>query len=132
MISLLAVLSALMLSQVTPKPSPATLSLDDIINGVEKNQEVWRAQKSCMVRYTHSRERIDPPPATFFSYGDDQVVNARKGLWAFLSEDQSRGGGADNIGGRQTWGIWKDKQYTERNHLNVTIRDGQPAEGHIF
>jgi hypothetical protein len=132
MISLFAVVSALMLSQVTPKPSPATLSLDDIIKGVEKNQEVWRAQKSWMVRYTHSRERIDPPPGSFVSYGDNQVVNARKGRWAFLSEDQSMGGDADHMAGRRTWGLWKDKQYTERDHLNVTIHGGQPGESNLF
>ncbi len=89
MISLLAVVSALMLSQVTPKPAPASLSLADIIKGIEKNQEIWRAQKSWMVRYTNSRERIDPPPGTYVSYGDNQIVNARKGAWAFLSEDQA-------------------------------------------
>ena len=87
-----------------------------------------------MVRYTHSRERIDPAPGTFFMYGDNQVVNARKGRGAFLSEEQSRalGGGADDIGGRQTWVLWKDKHYTERNHLDVTIRDGDPGASNLF
>ena len=134
MFPMIAVVSALMVGQVTSKPELATLDLDAIIHGVEKSQEVWRAQKSWMVRYTHSRERIDPPPGTFFMYGDNQVVNARKGRWAFLSEDQSPslGGGADNIGGRQTWALWKEKQYTVRDHQNVTICDGDPGAENVF
>ena len=132
MISLFTLMSALMLSQVTPKPAPASLSLADIIKGIEKNQEIWRAQKSWMVRYTNSRERIDPPPGTYVSYGDNQIVNARKGAWAFLSEDQATGGGADPPSGRRTWCLWKDKQYTERNQKNVTSQDGHPVESSLF
>jgi hypothetical protein len=132
MTSLFAVVSALMLRQIAPKPGPVTLSLDNIIEGLEKNQEIWRAQKNWMVRYTNSRERIDPPPGTYASYGDNQVINARKGAWAFLSENQATGGGADLPSGRQTWALWKEKQYTERNQLNVTIRDGDPGAGNLF
>jgi hypothetical protein len=132
MISVFAVVSALVLGQVPQQPVPATLDLDAIVRGIEKNQDVWHAQKSWMVRYTHSRERIDPPPGTFVPYGDNDVVNARKGSWAFLREDQSMAGDAGRMAGRQTWAIWKEKQYWERNRLDLTIQNGDPGPSNLF
>src|SRR5262245_20537690 len=121
MISFISIASALVLAQVPQKPVPATLGFDAIVQGIEKNQDVWHAQKSWMVRYTHSRERIDSPPGTFVRYGDNDVVNARKGPWAFLREAQATLAGApDRMVGRQTWALWKEKQYSERNRLDLT------------
>ena len=122
MIGVCALLAAVALGQPPAPPGPATLGLGDIIQGIAKNQELWRAQKGWVIRYTHSRERIDPPPGSLVLYGDNQVVNARKGPWAFLSEDQSMSGASGHAEGRRTWGLWKENQYTERNRLDLTIR----------
>ncbi len=120
-------IAILLVGQAMPKP--ATLDLVGIIRGIEKDQEIWRAQKSWVVRYTNSRERIDPPPGRYSSYGDNQIVNARKGPWAFVSEDQAA---SDAVDGRRTWCSWKGNCYSERSRSDVTIRDGQPGEGNLF
>src|SRR5262245_20260565 len=44
MIAVFTVVSALVLGQPAQKPAPATLGLDGIVRGIEKNQEVWQAQ----------------------------------------------------------------------------------------
>src|SRR5438270_2520198 len=132
MIGVCALLAAVALGQPPAPPGPATLGLGDIIQGIAKNQELWRAQKGWVIRYTHSRERIDPPPGSLVLYGDNQVVNARKGPWAFLSEDQSMSGASGHAEGRRTWGLWKENQYTERNRLDLTIRDGDPGSSNLF
>jgi hypothetical protein len=36
------------------------------------------------------------------------------------------------MGGRQQWALWKEKQYTYRDHLNVTISDGDPGAANWF
>jgi hypothetical protein len=126
MIGLYAVLAVVVLGQLPARPA---VGVDGIIRGIEKDQENWRAQKSWMVRYTNARERIDPAPGHSVGYGDNQIINARKGPWAFVSEDQAA---SDGVDGRRTWCSWKDNQYTDRNHLDVTIRDGQPGEGNMF
>ena len=129
MIGAFTVLAAVALGQPPAQPGPAAMGLDDIIRGIEKDQDLWRAQKSWMVRYVNSRERIDPVPDRYVSYGDNQIVNARKGPWAFLSEEQAA---SDGVGGRRTWCSWRDDQYTERNQLDLTIRDVPPGEANLF
>jgi len=127
MIGAFAVLAALTLGQAPARPGPATLGVDDIIRGIQKNDEAWRKQKSWMVRYVHSREKIDPPPNKLALYGDNQMVAARKGPWLFTSEDQSMVDNPAKISGRKTWVLWRDGQYTERDHNNVTFRSEAPS-----
>jgi hypothetical protein len=129
MIGLYAVLAALALGQPPARPGAAAVGLDAIIRGIEKDQENWTSQKSWMVRYTNSRERIDPVPGQYMSYGDNQIINARKGPWAFLSEEQAD---SDGVGGRRTWCSWKDNRYTDRNHLDVTIYDAPQRDSKMF
>lgn len=132
MIGVFAVLAAVTLGQAPARTGPATLGVDDIIRGIEKNDEAWRKQKSWMVRYVHSREQIDPPPNTLVLYGDNQMVAARKGPWLFASEDQSIVDNPAKISGRKTWVLWRNGQYTQRDHDDVTIRPEAPSlEGNL-
>jgi hypothetical protein len=85
----LPLLCALVLNAPTGDASPARLGLDEIIRGIEANEKAWRAQGSWMVRYVHSRERIDPPPGSLVLYPDNRLTNARKGPWMFAREEQS-------------------------------------------
>lgn len=138
MISLFTVVSAMALGQVQAtapvpaRPAPATLSLDDIIRGIEKNQEAWRKQRSWMIRYVHTRDLMEPPPGTFVLYGDNTIVNARKGPWIFVSEDMpmiDNPRGLPNLTGRKTWALWRDGEYAERDHNNLVLRDKAPGPG---
>src|SRR3954467_15028365 len=70
----------------------ASLGIDGIIRGIEENQKAWKSQMSWMVRYTHMRERIQPPPGKMVEFPDVELVNARKGpaLYIFFSQPSSR------------------------------------------
>jgi hypothetical protein len=127
MIAVMTVLAFATLGQAPAQP--ATLGLDDIIRGIQKNDETWHKQKSWMVRYVHSREQIDPPPNFLVLYGDNRMVAARKGPCLFASEDQLMVDNPARITGRKTWVLWKDGQYTDRDHNNVTILSKAPAPG---
>lgn len=117
-----------------PPPRPAdvrqartaTLDLQQIIRGIEQNQTAWRQLKGWMVRYVHAREQIDPPPGLLVLYGDNQIVNARKGAWLFASEDQTMVANPAHITGRKTWVLWKDGQYTQRDQDTVITHAGPP------
>ena len=115
-------LYALVFCQSGGDAGTAKLGIDDIIRGIEANEKLWRTQSSWMVRYTHSRERVDPAPGSLVLYPDNRMTNARKGPWLFAREDQADAKGV--IGGRQTWTLWKDGVYTERDHQAVKIMDG--------
>ena len=108
------------------RPKAATLGVAEIIHGIEQNQMAWRQLKGWMVRYVHAREQIDPPPGMLVLYGDNQIVNARKGPWLFASEDQTTVDNPAHITGRKTWVLWRDGEYTERDHQTVTLRSGAP------
>jgi hypothetical protein len=104
---------------------PAKLGIDEIIRGIEANEKAWRAQGSWMVRYSHSRERINPAPGSLVLYPDNRLTNARKGPWLFAREEQDDGPGPrPAITGRNTWVLWKDGVYTERDRHNARIMDG--------
>jgi hypothetical protein len=77
-----------------------------------------------MVRYTHSRERIDPEPGTLVLYPDNRLTNARKGPWLFAREEQADGPRSTKILGRTTWTLWKDGTYTERDTQSARLMDG--------
>jgi hypothetical protein len=121
---ILPLLCALALAAPGGDAVPAKLGIDEIVRGIEANEEAWRAQKSWMVRYTHSRERIDPAPGSKVLYPDNRLTNARKGPWLFAREEQADGPRMSNISGRKTWVLWKDGIYTERVSQNARIMDG--------
>ena len=112
------------------KLGPATLGIDEIIGGIEANEKAWRAHASWMVRYTHSRERIDPVPGSLVLYPDSRLTNARKGKWMFAREEQADGQQTygprprPTLVGRNTWVLWKEGVYTERDRQNVRIMNG--------
>jgi hypothetical protein len=121
---ILPLLYALTVGSPGEGAGPARLGIDEIIRGIEANENAWRAQGSWMVRYTHSRERIDPEPGSLVLYPDNRVTNARKGPWLFAREEQDDGPRPTNISGRSTWVLWKDRIYIERDHQNARIMDG--------
>ena len=104
-----------------PKPAKATLGVEDIIHGIEKNDQAWRQLPGWMFRYVHSREQVDPPPGLLVLYGDNQIVNARKGRWLFECEDQSIVANPAHIGARKTWAALTDEGYAERNGNTLTL-----------
>ena len=108
------------------KAKPATLDVEQIIQGIEQNQAAWGRLKGWMVRYVHAREQIEPPPGMLVLYGDNQIVNARKGKWLFASENQAMPANPAHISGRKTWVLWKDGKYTERNQQSIQSRSGEP------
>src|SRR5262245_19147610 len=121
---ILPLLYALTLGSPGEGAGPAKLGIDEIIQGIEANENAWRAQGSWMVRYTHSRERIDPEPGSLVLYPDNRLTNARKGRWLFAREEQDDGPRPTNISGRRTWVLWKDGIYIERDHQNARMMDG--------
>lgn len=108
------------------QPKAATLGLEQIVRGIEQNQAAWLRLKGWMVRYVHAREQIEPPPGMLVLYGDNRIVNARKGPWLFASEDQTIVANPAHITGRRTWVLWKDGRYTERNQGTFISRPGAP------
>jgi hypothetical protein len=122
---MLPVLCALALAGPGADAGPAKLGIDEIIRGIEANEKAWRGQKSWMVRYVHTRERIDPAPGMLVLYPDNRLTNARKGAWLFASEEQADGPAGTTITGRNTWVLWKDGIYTERDQQNARIMDGK-------
>ncbi len=125
-----ALLCALGLCSSGVDSGSAKLGIDEIIHGIEANEKAWRAQGSWMVRYTHSRERVCPPPGSLVLYPDNRLTNARKGPWLFAREDQADGPGPmPTISGRKTWSLWKDGLYTERDHQNAQLMDGSQISG---
>lgn len=104
---------------------PAKLSIDDIIQGIEENHKVWRAQKSWMVKYTHTREGIAPPPGKFVGFPDVELTNARRGKTLAIYHSQPFVNGAAGKG--QNWLLWDGTSFTERNDLSAYKQD-MPAE----
>jgi hypothetical protein len=122
---ILPLLCALTLGAPGGDARPAKLGIDEIIRGIEANEKAWRAQRSWMIRYTHSRDRIDPAPGSLVLYPDNRLTNARKGPWLFAREEQADGPGPrPTITGRNTWVLWKDGVYTERDRQNARIMEG--------
>lgn len=117
-----------------PKPAKATLGLDEIIRGIEKHDRAWGQLPGWMFRYVHSREQIDPPPGLLVPYGDNQIVNARKGRWLFESEDQASFSGPMPLGGRQTWAALTNDGYAERDGNTLTLWPKLPgfSDGNLF
>ena len=68
---------------------PATLGVDEIIRGIAGNEAAWGGPKGWMVRYRHARERLNAPPGSLIEFPDHELVNARKGLWAFARVETS-------------------------------------------
>jgi hypothetical protein len=122
---ILPLLCALALGDPGGDTRPVKLGIDEIIRGIEANEKAWRAQGSWMVRYAHTRERINPAPASMVLYPDNRLTNARKGPWLFAREEQADGPGPmPTITGRNTWVLWKNGIYTERDRQNVRIMNG--------
>ena len=113
-------------------PEPATLGIDEIIQGIEGNHKLWLEQKSWMVRYTHTRERVAPPPGEMVEFPDVELVNARRGKALAIYHSQpltvDRGKKTEN------WLLWDGTAYTERNGLQARIqtrpsRTSSPTSG---
>jgi hypothetical protein len=100
---------------------PGTLGIDDIIRGIEENQKVWKSQTSWMVRYTHMRVRIQPPPGKMVEFPDVELVNARKGSALYIFYSQPRVGKPDEK--HESWMLWKDGHYTERTGQSAYKQD---------
>jgi hypothetical protein len=104
---------------------PARLGVAEIIQGVENNQKAWGGQKSWMVKYTHMRERIAPPPGKMVEFPDVELTNARRGKSIAIYHSQSL---TDNRERKiQNWLLWDGTCYTERNGL-AAFKQNQPAQ----
>jgi hypothetical protein len=106
---------------------PATLSIDEIIRGIEENEKAWKSQKSWMVRYTHMRERIQPPPGKMVEFPDLELVNARKGPALYIYHNQPTFSEQNQKWTpSETWMLWKGGHYTERSGPGAYKQD-EPA-----
>ena len=101
-------------------PEPARLNIDQIIKGLEDNQRLWLAQKSWMVKYTHSRERIDPPPGKMVEFPDVELTNARRGDMLAIYYRQPL---VNAKGMNEKWQLWDGKAFTERDGTRAYIQD---------
>jgi hypothetical protein len=115
------VLAFIALSPAASPAEPATLGIDDIIGGVEANQKAWQSQTSWMVRYTHMRERIQPPPGKMVEFPDVELINARKGPALFIYFNQPRIATPDEK--RESWRLWKDKHCIQREDRTAFMQD---------
>ena len=85
-----------------------------------------------LVRYTHTREKMNVPKTVNFAYADNEIVNARKGLWLYGSEHQVPDSDSRGLAPRQAWFIWKDNQYTDMMNTTVTRwGNASPGEGNL-
>jgi hypothetical protein len=107
---------------------PATLGIDDVIRGIENNQKLWREQKSWMVRYTHTRERVAPPPGEMVAFPDVELMNARRGKALAIYHSQPLTGDRDQK--TENWLLWDGTAYTERNGLRARKQD--TPEPHVL
>ena len=99
---------------------PAKLNIDQIIKGIEDTQELWRAQKGWIIKYTHTRERIDPPPGKMVEFPDVELTNARLDNMLSVSYRQPLVGAS---GFNEKWFVWDGKRYTERDGARAYIQD---------
>ena len=111
-----------------PAGGPATLSVDDLISGMQKNVDAWMGRKSWMVRYVHTREPKQPTPGTRVMYPPNELTNARKGTRLYAKERQEAliidaPGSEPRLGGefREAWFSWDGKLSVEREAESVSI-----------
>src|SRR5690349_7079071 len=65
----------------------ATLSLEELIQGMNGLKERWMSQQSWMVHYKHSRKPgLQQTKLPLFP--DADVTNARKGPWLYVYDKQ--------------------------------------------
>jgi hypothetical protein len=107
----LAVVSLMLAVHAHARAEDAMLDLDALIKGIE-GSDVWRTQKSWMVKYTNARTRIHPPPKAMVEWPDAEVVNARKGDWLFAHVRQPTAQRPDTI--LDHWLLWRDGKFTDR------------------
>jgi hypothetical protein len=107
----------------------ATLDLDAIIKGID-GSDVWRTQKSWVVRYTNARTRIHPPPKVMVEWPDAEVVNARKGDWLFAHVRQPLVERPKTI--LDHWMLWRDGKFTDRLGNSVMPGDAPKQMASYF
>jgi hypothetical protein len=124
------VLPTLMFTANAPvRADDATLDLDALIKGLD-GSDVWRTQKSWMVRYTNSRTRVHPPPKAMVEWPDAEVVNARKGDWLFAHVRQPHVGRPDAA--LDHWMLWRGRKFTERIGDSVQTGDNPKQMASYF
>src|SRR5688500_8477259 len=80
----------------------ARYTLEQIIEGIEKNEAIWR-KTDWMIRYHHTRDRrAVPPGVALVPYAPREIVNARKGNWLY-SQLGPTNNASENI---QQWVLW--------------------------
>jgi hypothetical protein len=120
-VTALAVLLILVGSRIVARATePARLNIDEIIKGIEDNQKVWSAQKNWMVKYTHTRERINPPPGKMVEFPDVELTNARRGKMLAIYHRQPL---VNGTGMNEAWLLWDGRIYTERNGFRAYRQD---------
>lgn len=119
----------LVLSAATAAPAgePATLSVDDLIAGMQKNVDNWMNRHSWMVHYLHTRTAKNPVPGARVLYAPNDLTNARKGVRLYSRERQEsvilEPGAEPELSGefRDAWVSWDGKISVEREAENVAI-----------
>jgi hypothetical protein len=107
------------------RAEPATLTLDDIIRGLQATEERWLKLENWMIHYWHVRDLKDPAPGTDAEFPPMEKVNARKGkvFYAYEKQGLSRKANphADPNTKVETWVLWKDGVCLERHNDNVSV-----------
>jgi hypothetical protein len=110
------------------KPAPvradsATLSVEELIRGMNTLKDNWMSQKSWMLHYTHSRKPgVQQTRLPLFP--DADVINARKGPWLFVHDKQELlTEDAQHATGQmyERWASWNGKISLERQSDIVQI-----------
>lgn len=113
-------------AEAAPEPvkaGPATLSLEQLIRGMDELKERWMSQKSWMLHYTHSR-KPGMQQTKLPLFPDADVVNARKGSWLFVHDKQELlTEDAQHTTGQtyEQWASWNGKISLERQGDIVQI-----------
>ena len=96
----------------------ARFTLEQIIEGIEKNEALWR-KTNWMIRYHHTRDRrAVPPGVSLVPFAPREIVNARKGNWLY-SQLGPTNNASENV---QQWVLWKDNVSTIKDSNSAFIR----------
>lgn len=112
-------------AQPTTATKPATMTLDELVAGMEQTAARWASLSSWMVHYHHTRKMLTPLPGFGEDYPSNEMINARKGKWMYSWESQrldlklNPSAGPDDKS--QYWIAWKGDVCVERDDDQLSI-----------
>ena len=122
---LLCVALAALVFAPTATAQPATMTLDELVAGMERTAANWVSLHSWMIHYHHTRKMLTPVPGFEDNFPPNEMVNARKGKWMYSWESQRLDPKLNPTAGpedrSQYWIAWKGDVCVERDDNQLSI-----------